>query len=570
MFSDQIIRERLLEKGLSKAQFEAMYRQYKYLKSIGKSTTLQDLVARSRMLSSADLESAFEDNTSASISAERLLPIPICYKYSVFPINSSGNTLVIKTTKFLTEIEKQKILDACSRPVNHLHILPCDMVEIKKLLRSGEEAENLQDLIEKMSEEDISPRVIQSVIKIILTDAITSRTSDIHMDRKPDPDSWISYRIDAEIKQVHLIPENIMGAIFTVIKSECGMDAANQRTAQDGRLSFKYRDRMVDFRVAAQPLVDGETLTLRILDGGNLPTLHDIFPKQKIILNRIDALCKISGKSGGIIMISGATGSGKSTTLYSLASRFDRDRVNIITVEDPVEYILPFSRQIQLQALLKQQARDVERSILRQDPDVLILGEIRDSDSARTALAFAESGHLVLCTIHANSVIQSIERFMSMIEENAKEDSLYVLAHHLKMAVHQKLAKRLCKCAEGFNSTDLESLSNRLKEISFGQLFAFGTPMKRVGCKQCDQIGLKGRVAVHETLIIEENEALRLDFTKWVIDEKFSSLEKLKKLTGTKYIERAETAKTLLNIGVIDAQTALNSIGILEPLEVKE
>jgi type II secretory ATPase GspE/PulE/Tfp pilus assembly ATPase PilB-like protein len=562
MTAEEMAKARLLDIGLTPQQWFTVTTQQRLLVGQGKNVSVKEILKGNRFVADEALQEAFGGEDESTVASEQILPLSLCRKYSVFPTSISGETLNLKTTRPLNDRQKQRLMDACSTKVKELNLIPTDLRDLAQLLFANDAPEQLEDLISQIRSQDISPRLIQAAIKIILNQALMARASDIHLDKKPDPEAWISYRIDSELKQVYLLPEAIMAALFTVLKSDCGMDAANQRSAQDGRLSIKYRGRNVDFRVAAQPVVDGETLTLRILDGHNLPALEAVFPQQKLILNRIDSLLKVSGKAGGIVIISGATGSGKSTTQYTLANRFARDRINIITVEDPVEYLLPFARQIQIQAAIKQQAKEMERSILRQDPDVLIFGEIRDTDSATTALAFAESGHLVLCTIHANSVIQTIERFMSMVDEKSKEDALYILAHHLKLAVHQKLARALCKCAEGQDQKTIEAISLQVKHATHGQLNVGPGAKKRKGCPQCNNTGIRGRVAVHETLMIEENEHLRKSFSNWMIHEKFSTPEKLHAMNGVNFITRAETAQTLLNIGAIDPDTAMSAIGI--------
>lgn len=568
MQSGQGSRSAWLQAGLTEAQWEAISTQHHYLQLYGQPVSLTELIARTRFLTAAQLREGVGVSTeSAVLTNENLLPVYLCRHYQVFPVALSGGTLRILASRALSPSQQKRILRECSQSALELVIIPTDASDMARLLSVYDEQQSLDELIDTMRREDISAPLLRAAIDLILTEALIRRTSDIHMDRKPDPDSWISYRIDSEIQQVHLIPEFIMAAIFTVIKNDCGMDSANQRTAQDGRLSMRYRDRNIDFRVASQPLVDGETLTLRILDGGNLPALKDIFPGQRVVTDRIEAMSRIRNKSGGIVVISGATGSGKSTTLYTLASGFARDRINIITVEDPVEYILPFARQIQLQALVRQQSRDMERSILRQDPDVLILGEIRDADSASTALAFAESGHLVLCTIHANNALQTIERFMSMLGEHNKSDALFVLAHHLKMIVHQKLARSLCKCATAVEPLGLKKLMQQVETVSEGLLRPGPATRLRRGCKICNDSGYRGRVAVHETLMVEENDQLREDFNRWMLAGDFGTATPLEKMAGVDFLRRTDTAQTLLQSGVIDAETALAAVGILRNLE---
>jgi type II secretory ATPase GspE/PulE/Tfp pilus assembly ATPase PilB-like protein len=366
------------------------------------------------------------------------------------------------------------------------------------------------------------------------------------------------------MRQTHLLPELLMQSLVARIKIEAGMDASNNRTAQDGRLTAEHEGRVVDFRISTQPLVDGESLVLRALDVSLLPSLSALFPGQPKMMGLIRGITQQTGKTGGLVFISGATGSGKSTTQYTVACGFRRDAMNIITVEDPVEYILPFAKQIQLQALVKQKAIDLERSILRQDPDILIFGEIRDADSARAALAFAESGHLVISTIHANSVIQVTERFLSMIDSAHRADSEFLIAHFLRMIVHQRLMRRLCSCAKPMHNDEIEQINPGIVQLTGGLIQARTGLKKKTGCTRCLSSGYSGRVAAHETLHIPADEDMRAKFVRAFKNHELELPVDLREENGVEYTSRLATIQTLMDQGLVDWQSVAQLFGVVE------
>jgi type II secretory ATPase GspE/PulE/Tfp pilus assembly ATPase PilB-like protein len=566
MIAEQSLQERLLENGLSRQQLEVLLRQQKQLLAMGRPMELSDLLLRSRFLSREDILRLLEQsdsNSSDQAVSNTLLPLSLCTHLKVFPVRLDGKTLQLKVARPLSEAAKRTLISSCSIAIDSLRLEPVDLLEIQRLLSKSDSNDTFTILLDRLRFEEVNASILQSAITMLLREALDQRASDIHLFRKEDPDSWVAYRVDSQLKQMHLVPEIVMQAIFTRIKTEAGMDASNQRAAQDGRMAVDYRGRIVDFRVASQPLVDGETMALRALDPAVLPGLEALFPGQPRMMATLDALTHISGKSGGIVIVSGATGAGKSTTQYTMACRFDRDRMNVVTVEDPVEYVLPFARQIQLQALLKQKATDLERSILRQDPDVLIFGEIRDMDSARAALAFAESGHLVLCTIHASGVAQTVERFLSIVEEKSRGDALFVLAHYLRLAIHQRLDRRLCACAELVSDVELLAIDNKLIRYSHGKLKAAHGMKKAVGCNLCANTGYRGRVAVHETVVVEDNESKRARFIEALMNGAVSSALVAERSEGVRFISRASTIQALMEQGILDADIGLSALGYL-------
>lgn len=550
--------ELLIRMGvLSQAQLDIGLLQQKALLAQGKQVPIGEILVHNRFISKHNLalamEHATEGNTSGSFRA--LLPVQTCQRHEVIPVSVENHTLVIRAARRLTDHQKSDLQRQCEVPVSSLRIIPSDRASIRaSLSKRISQDHSFAILLNRLRNQDEIGSILKQAIDAMLAEALDCRASDIHLDRKPDPDSWVSYRIDGTLHQKHLVPERLMSAIITRLKTEGGMDASDSRRPQDGRMSIQHRDRMVEFRIASQPIAGGETIEIRVLDSDVLPTIHDLFPNQLYMVDLFNSLARSRGKSGGIVLFTGPTGSGKTSSMYALGQMLPRERINVMTVEDPVEYPLPFARQIQLNQLLGEQAVDLERSILRQDPDVLILGEIRDGATAKAATRFAETGHRVIATLHTKTVLEVFERLMSMVDENSKDDALYVLAQHLQVVVNQQLVRRLCSCADEVPSIERDHALSRLP--SDVQIRGHITLKKRRGCPRCDHSGYYGRIAAHETLVIDREPSVRSELLHLLSDGLKNSTH-LPTMKGVTYLSRRNTLGRLLEAGLIDVDTAL-------------
>jgi len=560
--------QELTDAGLDDHQLTLLRQQHAHLRSEGRVSELSSLALRSRFINADDLQD--EDHVDDlgvigdHFTLQTILPLEYCRRFVCVPTEFSKGVLTLKCAQPLSEAQRKRIQEIFRAPVQALRILPASRQEVFDVLMRIEQSGSVNGLVSILRSEGLEAGRLRSLVYAVLKEALSLRASDIHLSRKSDPDAWIAYRVDSAMRQTHLLPELLMQSLVARIKIEAGMDASNSRTAQDGRLTVEHEGRVVDFRISTQPLVDGESLVLRALDASLLPSLGALFPGQPKMMELIRSITQQTGKTGGLVFISGATGSGKSTTQYTMACGFRRDAMNIITVEDPVEYILPFAKQIQLQALVKQKAIDLERSILRQDPDILIFGEIRDADSARAALAFAESGHLVISTIHANSVIQVSERFLSMIDPSHRADSEFLIAHFLRMVVHQRLMRRLCSCARLMYNDEVEQLQAHTLRLTGGLIQARPGLKKKVGCTRCASSGYSGRVAAHETLHVPNNESMRANFVRAFKHHELELPIDLREENGVEYTSRLETLQTLMDQGLVDWLSVAQLFGAAE------
>ena len=333
-----------------------------------------------------------------------------------------------------------------------------------------------------------STPVVDSVNEIIVT-AAKMKASDIHFDPTPNGLN-VRIRIDGILRTYYVIPNDIKQNIITRIKILSGMNITETRLPQDGAIKNTIKDMNLDLRVSSLPTKHGEKIVIRILD-------------YTMSLKGIEYLCfseinykkilKMIENPNGIILVTGATGSGKSTTLYSFLQKLNTEGVNIVTVEDPVEMEIRGINQVQVNSDIGLDFATVLRSILRQDPNVIMIGEIRDSETARIAVRASITGHLVLSTIHTNNSLNTIERLLDMDVER------YLLASALTGIVSQKLARKLCdKCKKERPTTQTE-------KIMFKN--ALGIDVEKtfdaVGCANCSE-GFTGRVAVQEVLLITQ------------------------------------------------------------------
>jgi type II secretory ATPase GspE/PulE/Tfp pilus assembly ATPase PilB-like protein len=558
----------LTQAGLDTHQLSMLRQQHAHLRSEGRSADLSSLALRSRFINSDDLKDDDRENDVGIIgdhfTLQTILPLEYCRRFICVPTEFSKGVLTLKCAQPLSASQRKRIQDALRTSVQSLRVLPASRQEVFDVLMRIEQSGSVNGLISVLRSDGLEAGRLRGLVYAVLKEALALKASDIHLSRKSDPDAWIAYRVDSVMRQTHLLPELLMQSLVARIKIEAGMDASNNRTAQDGRLTVEHEGRVVDFRISTQPLVDGESLVLRALDVSLLPSLSALFPGQPKMMGLIRGITQQSGKTGGLVFISGATGSGKSTTQYTVACGFRRDAMNIITVEDPVEYILPFAKQIQLQALVKQKAIDLERSILRQDPDILIFGEIRDADSARAALAFAESGHLVISTIHANSVIQVTERFLSMIDSSHRSDSEFLIAHFLRMIIHQRLMRRLCSCAKPMHNDEIEQINSGINKLTGGLIEARLGLKKKTGCTRCLGTGYSGRVAAHETLHIPSDQAMRAKFVRAFKNHELELPVDLREENGVEYTSRLQTLQTLMDQGLIDWSSVAQLFGVAE------
>lgn len=331
---------------------------------------------------------------------------------------------------------------------------------------------------------------IVDIVNDIIVDAIKLKASDIHFDPTIDC-LMVRIRIDGELQDYTKIPNLLKKNVITRIKIISGMNITENRLPQDGAIKNIIDDYALDLRVSSLPVIDGEKMVIRILDYSmSLNGLENLGFSE----SNLEKINKMIEKPNGLILVTGATGTGKSTTVYALLQKLNTKERNIITVEDPVEMRIENINQVQVLSDIGLTFSHTLRSILRQDPDIIMVGEIRDNETARIGVRASITGHLVLSTVHTNNSLTTIERLLDMEVER------YLLGSALTGIISQKLVKRLCpKCRGTRPTTPYEKkLIKKHLGINVNDIYV------PCGCNHCNN-GFVGRIAIHEVLTINEN-----------------------------------------------------------------
>jgi len=352
------------------------------------------------------------------------------------------------------------------------------------LERLAHEIPETTDLLEAV---DDAP--IIRLINALLSQAISENASDIHLEAFEDR-SIVRFRVDGVLRDIVAPQRAIHGALVSRLKVMSRLDIAEKRLPQDGRISLKVADRAVDVRVSTLPTQHGERVVLRLLDKESSRLNIQTLGMGEAVRGRFDRLIH---QPHGIVLVTGPTGSGKTTTLYSGLMRLDRRRLNILTVEDPIEYDLDGVGQTQVNLRAGLTFARGLRSILRQDPDVVLVGEIRDLETAQIAVQASLTGHLVLSTLHTNTAIGAVTRLMDMGVES------FLIASSLAGVLAQRLVRCLCRaCAEEGEPDDGERQMLDLGPGAHARLW------RPVGCDACDGSGYRGRTGIYELITIDE------------------------------------------------------------------
>lgn len=339
---------------------------------------------------------------------------------------------------------------------------------------------------EKARKEDIENAPIVQLVNNIIEQAVRDRASDIHI----EPFEYfvkVRYRVDGSLREIMTYEKSLFGALITRLKIMSGMDISEKRKPQDGRITTHVDNREYDIRVSNLPTVYGEKVVMRLASKEGFRRDKSELGLQPDDLKRFDAILK---NPHGIILVTGPTGSGKSTTLYTALSSLNSEDVNIITVEDPVEANIDGINQVMVNNKANMTFANALRSILRQDPDIIMIGEIRDAETAEIAVRASITGHLVVSTLHTNSTASSIARLRDMGIES------YLISDSLVGVIAQRLVRRLCECKKPKEASDEEKLILGLDPSQQQTIY------EPCGCKLCGNSGYKGRIGIYEIMTV--------------------------------------------------------------------
>jgi type IV pilus assembly protein PilB len=465
---------------------------------------LTDFVAKQYGVPSINL-----DDFEIDPEVMALVPEDVAVKHNVIPVNRAGSTLILATAdpsnifalddiKFLTGYNIQPVVaseESLKRAVDRFYDQGSALDEVMAgfddsdidVLRDDDDVD--ADSLKAGAED--APVV--KLVNLILTDAIKKVASDIHIE--PYEKSFrVRFRIDGVLYEMMHPPHKLKNAITSRLKIMSELDIAERRLPQDGRIKLKLgRGREMDFRVSVLPTLFGEKVVLRLLDKSNLQL---DMTKLGFEQPQLDVFQDCIHRPYGMVLVTGPTGSGKTTTLYSALSELNKISENISTAEDPVEFNLAGINQVQMHEDIGLNFAAALRSFLRQDPDIIMVGEVRDFETAEIAVKAALTGHMVLSTLHTNDAPSTVNRLLNMGIEP------FLVASSVNCIVAQRLARKVCEeCKEPHREVTTEEL------VSVGlseEQARSATPVKGAGCSTCSDTGFKGRIAIYEVMELTE------------------------------------------------------------------
>jgi type IV pilus assembly protein PilB len=440
------------------------------------------------------------DNLTVNKDAARIISEKLARRTISIPVKFSGDKLLIAMLDPLNIFDFEDIELEAGMKVEAAFALKSQITEaIDKFMSSrnteiaareisSELSAEIQSANNKSEEDYINNSPVVRLINSLIEQALKMESSDIHIEPLVDK-IRVRFRIDGELHEILEISNKSHSAIVTRIKVMAGMNIAEKRLPQDGRLEMNVDSAAIDMRISVLPTVYGEKIVLRILNRGN-------FIKSKYVLGFSEQNLKVFDSimecPNGIILVAGPTGSGKTTTLYAYINELNKINKNIITVEDPVEYKIHGINQVQVNSKIGLSFASGLRSILRQDPDIIMIGEIRDEETAEIAVRAAITGHLVISTIHTNDAPSAVIRLQDM---GIKP---FLVAASLRGVVSQRLVKKICtNCKEEYLSNSFE---NDLLELNDSVILYKGT-----GCSRCYNTGYSGRIGIHEVMKVDQN-----------------------------------------------------------------
>ncbi len=500
LIAEGLITQEQLDQALSEQRSSGMRLGYVLVKlGLVREIEITKMLARQYRVPAVDLSQFDVDEKIV-----KLIPSEVALKHTALPLKREGRTLtvamvepanaqILDDLKFITRCDIFPVIagEYTLRTAIEKYYEQTD-AQLENLLQDMEDLD-IEVVEEKEEEEEVGNIADDApVVKLInglLTDAVLRGASDIHIEPF-EHELRVRYRVDGALQVVMKPPMKLKAALTSRVKIMSNLNIAERRVPQDGRIKIKVRKRVIDFRVSTLPCIFGEKIVMRILDKSNLTLDLKKFgfePKAEH-----DLMTAISSPYG-MVLVTGPTGSGKTTTLYSALSQINNEDVNIMTAEDPVEYNLDGINQVMVRNEIGMTFAAALRAFLRQDPNIIMVGEIRDLETGSIAIKAALTGHLVLSTLHTNDAPSTVTRMLDMGLE------AFNVASAINLIVAQRLIRRICSdCKEEYSYSDdeLVSLGVGRKELE-GIAFHKGT-----GCDTCDGSGYRGRAGLYEVMTV--------------------------------------------------------------------
>jgi len=554
-----LIGQILVRQGvITKAQLtEALTKQKTEKAKIGELLIRMGLVTQREITQALAAQAGinFVDLESLTISPALLESVPqaIAKKHNLIPIEKSNGRIVVASAepldfntldnlRFILNCEIDYVLagrEALQAALTRYYGTADESVDTLLSEFTDTMSDVKQSVAASAAQEDSDDAPIVRLVHLIITEAIKARASDIHVEPMKDR-LRIRYRIDGVCHEMENPPKRLQGAIISRLKIMSGMDIAEKRKPQDGRIQLHVGNKDIDFRASALPGSHGASFVLRILDKESVKINLEELGFDAEDHTRFRRIIK---RPNGIFLVTGPTGSGKTTTLYAALNALNRPDVKIITAEDPVEYNLAGINQVEVEAKIGRTFGIILRSILRQAPNIILVGEIRDRETAEIAIQAALTGHLVFSTLHTNDAPSAITRLIDMGVPS------YLCASSIQAIMAQRLARVLCKECKTPHEPELSQLravSLKPEDVVGKQIY------KAVGCKACSQTGFRGRMGIFE--LMEMNSALRdLAFHKAPV----SDVRRQARASGMVTLQEDGARKILRGVTTIEEVTRI-------------
>ncbi len=420
------------------------------------------------------------------------LPFGLCQAHNILPLRIENGALLVATADPLDTNVTDRVSFLVNKPLRWVLAAP-DAIDDALVLAFSKEAARAASETNGQGEAQsaIDDHAIVKLGRALLTNAIGQRASDLHIQPFIGA-AVVRIRVDGVLRRLTMLPDAVAVTLVRHFKARSGMESTNTQVPQDGRMSLVTEDRDFDMRVSSLPASRGERLVIRFLDQSRVHRLSGAGFSHAAL----QALRRSFARPAGLVILTGPTGSGKTSTLYAMLAEMNRSTVNIITVENPVEYRIPGISQVEVNEKAGRTFHAALRSILRQDPDIILIGEIRDADTAEIAAQAALTGHLVLSTLHTNDAMTAIPRLLNLGLQPA------ILADSLVTVAAQRLCRTLCTACRIPVSEPLTP-----EEKTFAEVTHNYPGYRPVGCKACDHTGFRGRLPIVD--IVEMNKGLR-------------------------------------------------------------
>ena len=531
---------------------------------LGNVLIAEGIITEGQLIEAIQLQLGIEfiDPLETNIPAEmaQVFSKNIANKHGVLPVKKTGDMLYLAMQDPLNFVALEEV-----KAATKLKIVPMIATEdsvqkaIETLYGNVGAARAIEEMSRdaELSEDEETPTFVSTflgaedvhsaptirLVNSMLERAVSERASDIHIEPR-ERELLVRMRIDGQLRTILTIPKNLQSSVVSRFKIIASMDIAERKVPQDGRANIKIKNSVIDLRISTLPCIYGEKVVLRLLskDSGLLAkTGIGLYGED---LEKFDRLLQFVS---GVVLIAGPTGSGKSSTMYTMIGELNKENVNLVTLEDPVEYDVKGCNQVQINEKTGMTFASGLRSVLRQDPDIIAIGEIRDGETAKIAMQSAITGHLVLSTIHTNDAVSTIDRLLDIGIEP------YLIAGALKAVISQRLVRKICvHCKEQYKPTTLEMSSIGLPSNETVRFY------KGKGCPMCNGTGYKGRTGVFEILIL--NRALSTAISNGAGRD---DLEEILDRSGD-FVSMLKSCRRLVLNGTTSLEEALKTINTTE------